>query len=96
MIDLQVVPTWIVGIVMLCTAYIWLVTIKHKVRMNSKVIAYTLAMWGLMYGLAGFSDVSAEHIAHRLAMSRVIIIMICLSQSLPLLVSYFRSKRRGD
>lgn len=97
MIDLNTVPTWVVSIVMLYTAYMWVITIKHKVRMDSKIIAYTLLLWGIMYGLASLTPDSGRDITvTRVFMSRIVIIMICLSQALPLTVSYFRSKSRGE
>jgi hypothetical protein len=64
--------------------------------MDSRAIAYTLAMWGILYAVAGFSPNSTANLETRVFMSRVIIIMICLSQSLPLTVSYFRGKNRGE
>ncbi len=96
MITLNTLPTWVVGLVMLYTAYIWLVTIKQKVRMDSKAIAYTLILWGVVYGLSSFSPkADTDLLLVRVFMARAIIIMICLSQSLPLQVSYLRGKRRG-
>jgi hypothetical protein len=84
-----------VGLVisMIFTGSIWLATKNHKIRMDSNIIAYTLILWGALLGLSLISTLERDVISN---ISRAGFIMICLSQSIPLTVSYIRSKRRGD
>lgn len=97
-LSLNTIPTWIVGILMLYTGYIWLITRAKKVRMDTRAIAYTLFAWGLLYLFSGiFSDSNQEeYLMIRVFMSRIVLILICLSQALPLTVSYIRGKGRDN
>lgn len=95
---LTYLPAWVVGLIMLYTAFIWMITRKSEIRMDSKIVAYTLIAWGILYLLSIFSigDALASNMATRVFVSRVVICFICLAQSVPMTVSYLRSKKRGD
>ena len=96
-ITLNTIPTWVPGVIMLYTAGIWLVTKNHQIRMDSRVIAYTLIGWAILYLLASFGPDTAQTKAEligRVFMSRIVIIFICLSQSLPMTISYVRGLLR--
>lgn len=98
LINLETIPAWIAGLVMIYTAIIWLVTRNRKIRMDSSIMAYTLLTWGTIYSLSTFSSTTGSHeeLIVRILMSRVVIIFICLSQSLPLTISYIRGIRREN
>lgn len=80
-------------VVMIYTGIIWLLTKNHEVRMDSSIIAYTLILWGVLYGVSSITNIEGEVLSN---IAKMGFIMICLSQSLPLTVSYIRSLRRGD
>jgi hypothetical protein len=84
-----------VGLVisMIYTGIVWLMSKNHKIRMDSNIIAYTLILWGALFGLSFISTIERDVISN---ISKAGFIMICLSQSIPLTVSYIRSKKRGD
>lgn len=93
-ITLETLPTWLVGLVMLYTGFIWLITREDTVRMDSRIIAYTLLVWGTLYILTLLAGDNSEHTMRemilRVFLSRVVILLLCISQSLPLSISYFR------
>ena len=92
-LTLNTIPTWLVALVMLYTGYIWLLTRKHEVRMDSRIVAWTLILQGASYILNDrFGTFS---LLERVLSLRFLVIIICLAQSLPLTVSYFRAKVRG-
>jgi hypothetical protein len=93
-VDSQTIPAWVIAFVMLYTALIWLLSIKQRVRMDSRIIAGTLIIQGLIYEVVfQFVNPGAEI---RGFFSRLMVLMLCLSQALPLTISYFRSLKRGD
>lgn len=90
----QTIPAWFVAFTMLYTAWIWLVSRKARIRMDSRIIAYTLFIEGIIY-LTIFQYVNPG-VEIRGFFSRVMVLILCLSQSLPLTISYMRSLKRGD
>jgi hypothetical protein len=65
--------------------------------MDSKAIAFTQISWGIVYILStifGGHTVTLDDGFVRVFFSRIVIIMVCLSQSLPLTVSYIRATLR--
>jgi hypothetical protein len=94
-IALNTIPTWLVAAVMLYTGYIWLITREHEIRMDSRIVAWTLILQGMVYIVNNlWFDGNITEI-ERILTLRFIIIEICLAQSVPLSVSYFRAKKRG-
>lgn len=96
-ITLNTVPTWIPGIIMIYTGIIWLITRKMQIRMDSKIVAYTMLAWGCMYllGMISPGESTYDELIFRVMMSRVVICFICLAQSLPMTISYIRTLKRG-
>lgn len=96
-IRLELLPAWVVGLIMIYTAVIWLITRTSHIRMDSKIVAYTLIAWGTLYLLSIFSpgENAYSHLETRVFLSRVVICFICLSQSVPMTISYIRSRVRG-
>lgn len=88
------IPAWLVASLMIYTGWIWLASRKHKIRMDSSIFATTFLIWGVVYGVL-FQLLSID-IELRGFMSRLMIIIVCLSQAMPLTVSYIRSRKRGD
>lgn len=88
------IPAWLIASLMIYTGWIWLASRKHKIRMDSRIFATTFLIWGVVYGIL-FQILSIE-IELRGFMSRLMIMIVCLSQAMPLTVSYIRSRRRGD
>jgi hypothetical protein len=97
-ITLNTIPTWVPGIVMIYTAIIWLITRKLSIRMDTRIIAFTLLWWGILYLLASFSpeQYETDNLVARVFMSRLIICFICISQSLPMTISWLRGKKREE
>ena len=88
------IPAWIIALLMIYTGIIWLLSRRHTIRMDSRIFAITFITWGIVYGTVfQFAGLDAEV---RGFLSRLMIAMICLSQSFPLTVAYVRSVRRGD
>lgn len=86
------IPAWLVGLFMVYTGLIWYITRKAKIRMDSRIFALTLILEGFVYGIVfQLFNVNTEL---RGFFSRLMIIILCLSQSLPLTVSYMRSRHR--
>lgn len=86
------IPAWVVAAVMLYSGIIWLISRGRTVRMDSRIIGYTLLVEGLIYGvLYQFTNVGVEV---RGFFARLMLMLLCLSQSLPLTVSYIRSFKR--
>lgn len=95
-LTINTIPSWVPGILMIYTGFIWLVTRKLTIRMDSRIIATTLLIWGVLYTIGSLSNDSNVNILTRLLMSRVVISLICLSQAVPMTISYFRGLRREE
>jgi hypothetical protein len=98
-ITLNTVPTWIPGLIMIYTGIIWLITRKLQIRMDSRIIAFTLLAWGSLYLLGSLSPdsvVSQQELIFRVMMSRIVVCFICVAQSLPMTISYIRTLKRGQ
>ena len=92
-LTLNTIPTLLVAFVMLYTGLIWLLTRKLEIRMDSKIIGYTLLLQGVSYLMNSIyeSDIT---LMERIVSLRFILIIVCLSQAIPLTVSYIRALRR--
>jgi hypothetical protein len=76
---------------MVYTGVIWLLCRSRNVRAGSKAYAYTLILWGILYGAFQFFIVDVET---RGFVARTMLLLICFSQSLPLTVAYLRSFKK--
>jgi hypothetical protein len=93
-INSTLIPAWLVGAFMVWAGGIWLLSREHVVRMDSRIFATTFLIWGAIYGIVyQFMDINVET---RGFITRFMIIMVCLSQALPLTISYIRSLKRGE
>lgn len=97
-LTLNSLPAWIPGIAMLYAGLMWLITIRSKVRMDSRISGYTMLVWGLMYLVSALrpDTISQDNLVMRVLFSRLVIILICAAQAIPLSVSYHRANRRED
>lgn len=86
------IPAWLVAAVMLYSGLVWLISRGRTVRMDSRIMGYTLLLEGLMYGIVfQFFPVNIEL---RGFFARAMLVLLCMSQSLPLTFSYIRSFKK--
>lgn len=93
MIDSQTIPAWLVAFCMIHAGIMWLITRKASIRVDSRIFAITLILQGILYGVFQITNVDVEI---RGFFVRLALILLSLSQSMPLTISYFRSLKRGD
>lgn len=94
MLNSQTIPAWFVSIVMILTGLMWIITRRAKIRMDSRIFATTFIMEGLVYGVIfQIFNIDTET---RGFFSRLMVLVLCLSQYIPLMVSYLRSKKRDE
>lgn len=92
-ISSEVIPSWFVASMMVYTGFMWLVTRTDVIRMDSRITGITFIIEAVIYGvLYQFLHLDVEI---RGFFSRLMVIILCLSQSLPLTVAYLRSLNRG-
>lgn len=90
-INSQTIPAWFVAIVMILTGLMWIITRSAKIKLDTRIFAYTYVIEGLVYGIVfQIFQIDTEV---RGFFSRLMIIVLCLAQYIPLLVSYMRSKK---
>lgn len=90
-INSQTIPAWFVSMVMILTGLMWIISRRVKIVFDSRIFAYTFVAEGLVYGII-FQLFSIDT-ETRGFFSRLMIIVLCLAQYIPLLVSYLRSKK---
>lgn len=91
----ELIPAWIVAVSLLYTGFIWIVTKKVEIRMDSGIWGWTFVMVGLLYFLA-IGDINGVGEYHRrLNGSRLMMLVLSMSQWLPVTISYIRQVRRG-
>lgn len=93
MIDSQTIPAWLVAFCMVHAGVMWLITRKSKIRIDSRIFAVTLILQGILYGIFQIAEVDVEI---RGFFVRLALILLSLSQSVPLTISYFRSLNRDN
>lgn len=93
MIDSQTIPHWLVALFMIYTGFIWWQTSKVEIRMDTRIFAFTFLLEGMVY--AGVFFHLSDNVEMRGFLSRLMIVIVCFSQALPLTVSYIRSILRG-
>lgn len=87
------IPAWVISVAMIYTGFIWLVSRTTQLRMDSRIFSTTFLLWGGLYALFQFVLLEIEF---RGFLTRLMLLMLCLSQSLPLTISYIRSRNRHD
>lgn len=93
MVDSQTIPAWLVAFCMVHAGLMWLITRKAKIRLDSRIFAVTLITQGLLYLVFQLFPINTEI---RGFFVRLALVLLSLSQSVPLTISYFRSLKRGD
>ena len=85
----QTIPAWLVAVSMITTGLMWALCIKRKIRVDIRIFVMTFIVEGLVYATAfQFFDLGVEF---RGFMSRLIMMVLCWSQFIPLAVAYYRS-----
>lgn len=88
MLNSQTIPAWVVGVNMLFAGFVWIITRKHYIRMDSRIMGITMITEGIVYTVVfQFLDLPIET---RAFLSRLMLIILCLSQYLPLTISHLR------
>jgi hypothetical protein len=88
------IPAWLVGIAMIYTGLIWVLSRGHRIRMDSRMFASAFIIWGIIYFVV-FQYLGLD-VEFRGFLSRLMILLLCISQSFPLTVSLIRSIKRGE
>lgn len=92
-VNSNTIPAWFVAIMLVLTGVMWIVTRRKQIRMDSRIFAFTLVLEGIVYGVVyQILDVDVEV---RGFVSRLMVVVLCLSQFLPLTISFIRSIKRG-
>lgn len=89
----NLIPAWFVAFMMISTGIMWVISRGRKIRMDSRAFAVTFILEGCIYLLFNSYDVKIEV---RGFFVRLMIIILCTSQFLPLAVSFYRSIKRDD
>lgn len=88
MLNSETIPAWVVGINMLFAGFIWIMTRKHYIRMDSRIMGCTMIAEGIVYIVVfQFFGIPIES---RAFLVRLMLIILCLSQYLPLSISFVR------
>ena len=88
----NLIPAWFVGINLIAAGFMWLVTRKTRIRMDSRIWGNTFVMLGLLY-IASYASPNPATIItmeERVLRLRFFLCLIAFSQWFPLTVSYFR------
>ena len=89
-INWNAIPAWFVAINLIYTGFMWLVTRRTAIRMDSRIWGYTFVCLGLLY-LSSYLNVEREvNLEERIVGSRLSLVLLSMSQWFPLTVSYFR------
>ncbi len=88
----QIIPAWVVVLSMITTGLVWLITAGRKIRLDFRIFALTFILQGIVFGII-FQLMNVNMLVGTFVV-RLIIIMLCLSQSVPLTISYVRSFER--
>jgi len=92
-INSQTIPAWLVSVFMILTGIMWIISRYRKIRIDSRIFAMTFILEGIVYGMFSIFNVDIEI---RGFFVRLMIIILCLSQNLPLAISYMRSIKRDS
>lgn len=99
-INTEFIPAWLVAVSWIYTGFIWVVTRKDRIRMDSTIWGMTFIFTGLLY-LSSYLPHEPSMIdetirlQYRLMGTRVIMLLLAMSMWLPLTISHFRMVKRG-
>jgi hypothetical protein len=86
----DIIPSWLLGIIIIYTGIAWLLPRSELCQSCKTIFASGFLIWGTIFGiLFEFFPLDLET---RGFISRTMILMICLSQSIPLTIFYIRKK----
>lgn len=90
----QTIPAWFVAVTMIMTGWMWGIVINRKIKIhvNYNIFVMTFILEGLMYGVV-YQFLPLE-IEFRGFMSRLIMVILCLSQFFPLAVACYRGANK--
>lgn len=102
----ETIPAWLVAISWLYAGFIWMVTRSKEIRMDSRIWAVTFILTGLLYLTSYIPSPIRDHMERvpelkmqllefRLYFTRIIMILLSSSMSLPITVSYFRMRNKN-
>ena len=100
-IGAETIPTWLVAAVMVLTGALWFLIKDIRIRMQPGIFAMSYILWGLVYGIF-FTELEttglriALTIGMKVFFLKTMLIMTCLSQYIPILISLIRSLERKD
>jgi hypothetical protein len=86
----DLIPAWLLGVIIIYTGIAWLLPRSQLCESCKTIFASGFLIWGTVFGiLFEFFPLDLET---RGFISRIMIIMICISQSIPLTIFYIRRK----
>ena len=88
----QTIPAWIVAVVMIYTGLAWYLAKGKGVRTVSALFGNTFLLWGAMYLFFQFLNPDVEL---RGFLVRIMVLVVCLSQAIPLTVLFIRGIKNG-
>jgi hypothetical protein len=103
-ITMETIPTWLVAITMIVTGAVWLFSRRMQVRLDSRIFGGTFILWGIMYGFLFINFPEAAWLPQfhiipigvKVFYLKLMLLMVCFSQYIPLLISLIRSIRRNE
>lgn len=90
----EFIPAGFVAVNLILTGFAWLIPMFKGIRLNSLPWAFTFLIQGLIYALVFTSpDMPLEVKGF---FSRLMIVLVCMSQYIPILASFVRSLKDND
>jgi hypothetical protein len=84
------IPAWLLGVVIIYTGIAWLFPRSELCLSCKAIFASGFLIWGTVFGV--MFELFPLDLETRGFISRTMILMICLSQSIPLTIFYVRRK----
>lgn len=85
----DLIPSWLLGIIIIYTGIAWLLPKAHLCRSCRNIFASGFIIWGAVFGI--LFELFPLDLETRGFISRTMILIICLSQSIPLTIYHIRS-----
>ena len=84
----DIIPSWLLGIVIIYTGIAWLFPKSVMCESCKTIFASGFLIWGTVFGI--LFEFVPMNLETRGFISRTMILMICLSQSIPLTIFHLR------
>lgn len=95
-IQAEMIPAWIIALSWLYTGFIWIKTKDEKIRMDSRIWGWTFIIIGSLYLFPYIPHESRSNtltsLEFRLVFTRLLMLLLSMSQWLPLTISYLRRR----